>query len=394
MEKITILIVLLILLTGCNEVQEIKIEELTAEEIFQMMEQSNSELNKFNVDLKLNYVMIKIHNNETTESRSTIESISQYDKISKQSYTRGSITTNGNIETTEIETKGDLSTKKLNGIIVETTKGDSWENVTIPGPSLDPYYIPMGEDFQRLGDEIVGGTDCYAIVMEQNITKILESILTTTSPYHEIPEADGEAYVKIWIDKKDFHMVKSISFLNITTDKFTWFIDGEILISDSPGKSYITTSDPTISTDKNNYNKGEIIKIFVKNGLDEPILYSGGGDRFWGIENYKNDEWINAAYEESGGFQLTDENIGDNCYILLYERTAPSELSPNSLVSSEWNQKICPFGRGGPTEAKTVRYIESGTYRLVFNYGLELSVDDPYRISDFKKIYSNTFVVK
>lgn len=155
-----------------------------------------------------------------------------------------------------------------------------------------------------------------------------------------------------------------------------------------------TTPDVTISTDKNDYNEGEVINIVVKNGLDKSILYSSGGDRFWGIEYFKDDKWINPAYEKGGGFQLTKENIGDNCYIALYEIMPPSELIPQSTISSQWNQKICPFGTEGPAKAKTVRYIESGTYRLIFNYGFEILDDDPYRISDFKKIYSNTFVIE
>jgi len=155
-----------------------------------------------------------------------------------------------------------------------------------------------------------------------------------------------------------------------------------------------TIPEVTISTDKNDYNEGEIINIIVNNGLDKSILYSSGGDRFWGIEYFKDDKWINPVYEESGGFQLTEENIGDNCYIALYERTVPSKLVPQSSITSQWNQKICPFGTEGPAEAKTVRYIESSKYRLVFSYGFEISDDDPFRISDFKKVYSNIFTIE
>lgn len=155
-----------------------------------------------------------------------------------------------------------------------------------------------------------------------------------------------------------------------------------------------TTPEVTISSDKNDYDKGEIINIVVKNGLDKSILYSSGGDRFWGIEYFKDDKWVNPAYEEGGGFQFTEENIGDNCYVVLYEEMPPSELTPQSIISNQWNQKICPFGTEGPAEAKTVRYIKSGTYRLIFNYGFKISDDNPYGISDFKKVYSNTFIIK
>ncbi len=155
-----------------------------------------------------------------------------------------------------------------------------------------------------------------------------------------------------------------------------------------------TTPEVRISTDKNDYDKGEIINIIVKNELDKPILYSSGGDKFWGIEYFGDNKWVNPAYEEGGGFQLSEENIGDNCNIAFYERMPPSEFISQSNISSQWNQKICPFGTDGPSEAKTVRFIESGKYRLLFNYGFEISEDDPYRISDFKKIYSNTFIIE
>lgn len=154
-----------------------------------------------------------------------------------------------------------------------------------------------------------------------------------------------------------------------------------------------TISDITISTDKNNYNKGEIININVKNGLDESILYSGGGDRFWGIEYFKDNEWINTAYED-GGFQLSVKSPRDDCFIILYEQVPPSELKSQSSISSQWDQKMCPFETGSPAEPRTVKYIENGTYRLIFIYGFGRSDNNPYRISDIKKIYSNSFTIE
>ncbi|MFH1781802.1 MAG: hypothetical protein ABH835_04280, partial [Patescibacteria group bacterium] len=153
-------------------------------------------------------------------------------------------------------------------------------------------------------------------------------------------------------------------------------------------------SEITISTDKDQYSKGEIINIIVKNGLDKSVLYSSGGDRFWGIEYFNDNEWIDPGFEEDGGFQLTEENLGDDCYIALYEGMPPVKLESQSNISSQWNQKICPFGSESPAEPRTVKYIGSGKYRLVFNYGFEISENDPYRISDFQKIYSNIFIIE
>lgn len=153
-------------------------------------------------------------------------------------------------------------------------------------------------------------------------------------------------------------------------------------------------SEITIFTDKNQYTEGEIIDIVVKNELDKSILYSNGGDKFWGVEYFKDNEWIDPGFEEDGGFQLTEENLGDNCYIALYERISPIKLELQSNISSQWNQKICPFGTESPAEPRTVKYIGSGKYRLVFNYGFEISENDPYTISDFQKIYSNIFTIE
>lgn len=155
-----------------------------------------------------------------------------------------------------------------------------------------------------------------------------------------------------------------------------------------------TKSEIIISTDKNQYTEGEIIDIVVKNGLDKSILYSSGGDRFWDIEYFIDNNWIDPAYEKGGGFQLTNEKMGDACYISLYERMPPIKLESQSSISIQWNQKICPFGTEHPSEPRTVKYIESGKYRLVFNYGFEISEDDPYRILNFQKIYSNIFTIE
>lgn len=149
-----------------------------------------------------------------------------------------------------------------------------------------------------------------------------------------------------------------------------------------------------ISTDKTEYNKGEIIKIVVNNKLDTSVLYSSGGDRFWSIEYFKDGKWIDPGYEEGGGFQLTEKNVGETCYIALYERMPPVELKSGSNLSGQWNQKICPFGTASPADPRIVRYIERGQYRLTFIYGFEISSDDPYRLSDFQTVYSNSFTIK
>lgn len=174
------------------------------------------------------------------------------------------------------------------------------------------------------------------------------------------------------------------------------FLSGCGIVYQSRRNNLIQTTTPevTISTDRNDYDKGEILNIIVKNGLDKSILYSSSGDRFWDIEYFENGIWKKFGYEGREGFQLANENIGDTCYIVLYERMPPTELKSQSSISSQWNQKICFLGTGNPAEPRIVRYIESGKYRLVFNYGFEISENDPFRLSEIKTIYSNTFTIK
>ncbi|MEM4181782.1 MAG: hypothetical protein QXX68_01350 [Candidatus Pacearchaeota archaeon] len=155
-----------------------------------------------------------------------------------------------------------------------------------------------------------------------------------------------------------------------------------------------STSEVSISTDKNNYDKGEIINIFVKNGLNKPILYYGGGNRFWGIEYFNGSDWINNTYEKGSGFQLTKGSIGDDCYIILYEREYPSEIKSQDSLWTQWNQKICPFETEDLAKPRSVRYIERGLYRLIFHYGFEISQDAPFKILNVKTIYSNNFTIK
>jgi hypothetical protein len=149
----------------------------------------------------------------------------------------------------------------------------------------------------------------------------------------------------------------------------------------------------TITTDKTEYEQGELIKITVRNGLDVPILYYDN-ERFWGIEYLEDEEWKNPEYERGGGFQLTKENINDICYIRLYERIPPVEMKSYSTLLQQWNQRICPFGEGDPGEPRFVKYIGTGRYRLIFYYGFEISNEDPYKISNQKTIYSNEFTIK
>lgn len=147
-----------------------------------------------------------------------------------------------------------------------------------------------------------------------------------------------------------------------------------------------------ISTDKKNYSAGETIIILIENNLEKNIFYSSGGDRVWEIEYLADGEWKKFAYDGREGFQLTGEHLGNDCYIALYEQVPPEALKSQSKISSAWDQKICPFGKDGFSEASVVRNIESGEYRLAFQFGFSLH-DNDQLLFEPETIYSDTFII-
>lgn len=205
---------------------------------------------------------------------------------------------------------------------------------------------------------------------------------------------------EVWLFNKDNDVVVNFvgdifidekNIINKIIDSFKFTSESNDTVS--MNTDTLNKSEVTIFTDKNQYSEGETIDIVVRNGLDESIIYSNHGERYWGIEYFKNNEWINPVYEESGGFQLTEESLGSDCYISLYERMPPLELETQSNISSQWNQKICPFEKADSSNPKIVKYIDSGKYRLIFYYGFVISDNDPYKILDSQKIYSNVFTI-
>jgi hypothetical protein len=224
---------------GSSSKEIIPIKEMTNAEVFQKMNQSNSEINKFNFEMSLSYHMERIFLNKSIESKTQIDNTGYYDKVKKESSSKGKIITEfdgeKNITEIETETKDGYNTEKINGVVTSKTEIEegAWENVVILRPSLDPYYIPMGEEFEILSDETIDGIDCYVIISYQDVEKVIESVFTPEGQTAtlDIPEGVGEVYVKLWLDKTDLHMVKSKSYLNIKSEGFSWLIDGEILIS-------------------------------------------------------------------------------------------------------------------------------------------------------------------
>ena len=150
------------------------------------------------------------------------------------------------------------------------------------------------------------------------------------------------------------------------------------------------SSEVTISADKRVYSQGEVMRITAR--TNKPgILYYGGGDRFWDVEYLESGVWKLLGLELKG-FQLTNKELGDACYLLAYERASPVVL--NSSITAEWNQKVCPFGDGDFDQPRDVEYIKRGKYRLSFNYGLKVDEQDPYKIKDYETTYSDVIEIK
>jgi hypothetical protein len=147
-----------------------------------------------------------------------------------------------------------------------------------------------------------------------------------------------------------------------------------------------------VKADKSVYEQGENITIRVTNLLGKSLFYSGS-DRFWDLDKYEGDKWVNIGYKSSGGFQLANENIGDGCSIRLFERMTPIELKPDEEISTKWDQKACPF------ESRITKYIEPGFYRFEFTYGdynhsNEDFSDEYFSITNPEIAYSDSFEIK
>ena len=163
-----------------------------------------------------------------------------------------------------------------------------------------------------------------------------------------------------------------------------WRTEEKTTVITSSTSDKLDDSGVVISTDKAEYGKGEIIEITVENNLKIPIFYSSLGDRFWGITPFKD-----------GFFQLTDGDMGEDCHMRFYERMPPVEVGSGPSISTQWDQKICFFEEFEPFyKPGIVKYIESGQYRIVFDYSLELSDEDPFKLLELKSAYSNSFIIK
>ena len=152
----------------------------------------------------------------------------------------------------------------------------------------------------------------------------------------------------------------------------------------------------SITTDKKEYAVGDIVKIVVRNGLDEPVWgefnSDCGGMPFWGLQKLTDGDWVNLTVDMPF---LDGKDFG--CHLIFCERTYPVALKPNSEIKDEWNiTYFCNYvdEYGHLLDKPKVIKIEEGTYRLVLTYGLKVSNEDRFIIENINTVYSNKFIVK
>ncbi len=151
----------------------------------------------------------------------------------------------------------------------------------------------------------------------------------------------------------------------------------------------INKSEVVVSTDKEEYEQGETVKITVRNGLNKSIwgFARCGLNPSWNLQKFDGSEW------KELNFSLPrQEKEKEICDFVLCERPELTELKPGLEINYDWHiTTICewplsPIGMP-TTEPKN---IEEGIYRVVISYGF----GEDFSSSEGKTIYSNEFTIK
>jgi len=142
----------------------------------------------------------------------------------------------------------------------------------------------------------------------------------------------------------------------------------------------------TVHTDQREYRRGSIVTIMVRNETEHPIWYSGG-QRFWNLERLdSSNRWIEVNFS----FPVPDPHTGTEiCSYIVYERAEPTKIEAREAIQAEWHLgNICEW----PLEpigipSSVPQPIASGTYRIVFFYGLDVDHLDQRAYSESINIY-------
>lgn len=147
-----------------------------------------------------------------------------------------------------------------------------------------------------------------------------------------------------------------------------------------------TADEVTITTDKTEYEQGEIVRIIIKNNSDEKIFaYLEGGEfrefpLCWlKLERFENGKWVSIE-----GSPCLYCPCGAMCEIpgVIY-------LRPGEIREGEWDQGI----RWCEKNIEKRKNVSFGKYRLMFNYH-EYKEGQWVSEREWKTIYSNAFMIK
>ena len=149
----------------------------------------------------------------------------------------------------------------------------------------------------------------------------------------------------------------------------------------------LVKAEVTITTDKTEYEQGEIVKISIKNISDKEMIICGP---FCTVERFDNGEWIRI------------KRVLCRCETYC-KAAAYFSLYPGKTIELEWNQmeswcvpRDPESSDFGPRNSKTIyRQVPTGKYRVKrrisnIREGCRMDLEDIY----FKIIYSNEFTIK
>jgi hypothetical protein len=142
----------------------------------------------------------------------------------------------------------------------------------------------------------------------------------------------------------------------------------------STAHAQAVSGEVTITTDKTDFGMDEILSITLRNTSENSIWFlnaeRGGRNPWWGLERFEDGQWAQREiWKPSDG----------ECVVVASERTPfeeyIEELEPGSVKTTQWSLETCTVV--SPVGPKLHRDpVEAGTYRLVFRYGLNESINE------------------
>ena len=144
------------------------------------------------------------------------------------------------------------------------------------------------------------------------------------------------------------------------------------------------------TTDKTKYNRGQSVKIEIKNNLDETIFIARkkGCDLFNNIERQEDGIWKSVSSE------FGTESLNPDYQLKCFERINQNNFTYSEVEtwSTVYRVKLNPGESHTDLWDMTIynRFVGNGTYRISYNYGL--SQDTLGEILEYN-LCSNSFLI-